>query len=128
MLELMDWIYWLQVLHTGVFFFASGCVLYVVYCGLVGQTNVFLWTSMGVATTIGAANFLNGFECPLTTLIYHLAGRRDVADILLPTWIAELIMPVSAVIFAVGVALVARNHYLSRGNGGGGDGPPYFEG
>ena len=84
--------------------------------------------SMGVATSIGAANFLNGFECPLTTLIYHLAGRRDVADIFLPTWIAELIMPVSAVIFAVGVALVARNHYLDRRNGGGGDGPPYLGG
>ena len=110
----MDWIYWLQLLHTGVFFFASGCVLYVVYCGLVGQTNVFLWASMGIASLIGAANFLNGFECPLTTLIYHLAGRRDIADIFLPDWFARLIMPVSAVIFTVGVALVARNHYRRR--------------
>jgi len=110
----MDWIYWLQVLHTGVFFMASGCVLYVVYCGLVGQTNVFLWTSMGVASLVGAANFLNGFECPLTSLIYHLAGRRDIADIFLPDWFARLIMPVSAVVFTVGVALVARNHYRVR--------------
>lgn len=110
----MDWIYLLQVVHTAVFFFASGCVLYVVYCGLVGQTNVFLWTSMSVASLIGAANFLNGFECPLTTLIYHLAGRRDIADIFLPYRFARLIMPVSAAVFTLGVALVARNHYRER--------------
>lgn len=110
----MNWIYWLQVFHTGVFFFASGCVLYVVYCGVVGRTNAFLWASMGIASLIGAANFLNGFECPLTTLIYHLAGSRDIADIFLPDWFARLIMPVSAAVFAVGVALVARNHYLRR--------------
>ncbi|UCG74121.1 MAG: hypothetical protein JSV45_07030 [Chromatiales bacterium] len=110
----MDWIYWLQLIHTAVFFFASGCVLYVVYCGLAGRTNTFLWTSMAVASLVGAANFLNGFECPLTTLIYHLAGRRDIADIFLPDWFAQLIMPVSAVVFSFGVVLVARNHYRAR--------------
>jgi hypothetical protein len=110
----MDWIYLLQLIHTAVFFFASGCVLYVVYCGLVGRTNTFLWTSMAVASLIGAANFLNGFECPLTTLIYHLAGRRDIADIFLPYWFARMIMPVSAAIFSFGVVLVARNHYRGR--------------
>ncbi len=119
----IDWIYWLQLIHTAVFFFASGCVLYVVYCGLVGRTNTFLWTSMAVASLIGAANFLNGFECPLTTLIYHLAGRRDIADIFLPYWFARLIMPVSAAVFTFGVALVARNHYRERGLSDGPESP-----
>jgi hypothetical protein len=105
----MDWIYWTKLAHTLIFFFASGCILYVVYCGIVGKTNRYLWVSIGIVSAIGVTYAVNGFECPLATLVHRLAGRRDVSDIFFPDWFANEIMPVSTVIYLMGAMLVSRN-------------------
>ena len=110
----MDWIYWVKLVHTLIFFFASGCILYVVYCGVVGKTNRYLWAALGIVLAIGIIYAANGFECPVATLVHRLAGRRDVPDIFFPDWFARNIMSVSTVIYIFGVALVARNQYRER--------------
>ena len=110
-LRYMDWIYWVKLVHTVIFFFASACIMYVVYCGVVGKINSYLWASIGIVFIIGLIYAVNGFECPLSTLVHRLAGRRDVSDIYFPDWFARNIMPVSTVIYIVGVALVARHLY-----------------
>ena len=63
---------------------------------------------------IGLIYAVNGFECPLATMVHQLAGRRDVPDILFPDWFANKIMPVSTGIYVVGVVLVGRNLYLKK--------------
>jgi hypothetical protein len=110
----MDWIFWAKLTHTLIFFFASGCIAYVVYCGVVGRINRHLWVSLGIVLGIGVVYAANGFECPIATLVHHLAGRRDVPDIFFPDWFANKIMPVSAAIYLVGVVLVSRNLYRDR--------------
>ena len=113
----MDWIFWTKLTHTIIFFFASTCILYTVYCGITGKKNRYLWGSMGTVLMIGLIYAVNGFECPLATLVHHLAGRRDVPDIFFPDWFARNIMPVSTIIYVVGVILVARNVYLDNKSG-----------
>jgi hypothetical protein len=110
----MDWIYWTELAHTLIFFFASGCIVYIVYCGIVGKTNRYLWASMGIVFVIGLIYSVNGFECPMATLVYRLAGRRDVSDIFFPDWFARNIMPVSTVIYVIGVVLVSLHQYRER--------------
>ena len=110
----MDWIYWTKLVHTLIFFFASGCIVYVVYCGIVGKTNRYLIASLCIVFAIGVIYAINGFECPLTTIVNQLAGRRDVPDIFFPDWFANKIMPVSTVIYIIGMSLVARNLYRDR--------------
>jgi hypothetical protein len=110
----MDWIYWTKLVHTLIFFFASGCIVYVVYCGIVGKSNRYLIASLGIVFAIGVIYAINGFECPLATIVHQLAGRRDVPDIFFPDWFANEIMPVSTVIYLIGVVLVARNFYRNR--------------
>jgi hypothetical protein len=110
----MDWIYWTKLAHTLIFFFASGCIVYVVYCGIAGKSNRYLWGAMGIVLAIGVIYVANGFECPLATLIHWLAGRRDVSDIFFPDWFANKIMPVSTVLYLMGVVLVSRNLYRDR--------------
>lgn len=110
----MDWIFWTKLVHTLIFVFASSCILYVVYCGLVGKTNAYLWAALGSVLAIGVVYAANGFECPLATLVHRLAGRRDVADIFFPDWFANKIMPVSTVVYVLGVVLVVRNLYRHR--------------
>ena len=110
----MNWIYWIKLAHTLIFFFASTCIMYIVYCGIVGKTNNILWASVMIVFIIGLMYAVNGLECPLATMVHQLAGRRDVPDIFFPDWFANKIMPVSAVIYAIGVMLVGRNWYRKR--------------
>jgi hypothetical protein len=110
----MDWIYRIKLLHTLIFLFVSCCILYVVYCGVVGKTNRYLWTPIGIVLAIGVICAANGFECPLATLVHRLAGRRDIPDIFFPDWFANKIMPVSTVVYLIGVGLVFRTLYRER--------------
>ena len=110
----MDWIFWIKLVHTLIFFFASGCIVYVVYCGIIGKTNRYLITCLGIVFAIGVIYAINGFECPLASAVHQLEGRRDVADIFFPDWFANKIMPVSTGIYLVGAVLVARNLYRNR--------------
>ena len=63
---------------------------------------------MAIVFLIGLIYAINGFECPLATLVHHLAGRKDIADIFFPDWFAKNIMPVSAMFYLFGVVLVTR--------------------
>jgi len=110
----MDWIFWTKLVHTLVFVFASSCIAYVVYCGIFGKMNRYLIASLGIVFAIGVIYAINGFECPLATIVHHLAGRRDVADIFFPDWFANKIMSVSTAVYIIGLALVVRNQYRER--------------
>jgi len=110
----MDWIFWTKLVHTLIFVFASSCIVYVVYCGIVGKFNRYLIASLGIVFAIGVIYAINGFECPLATIVHQLAGRRDVADIFFPDWFANKIMPASTVVYVIGLALVVRNLYRER--------------
>ena len=110
----MDMIFWIKLIHTLIFFLASICIIYIVYCGIAGKINRYLWIAIGIIFAIGIIHAANGFECPLETLVQQLAGRRDVADIFLPDWFARNIMPVSTAVFVIGVLLIIRGEYRRR--------------
>jgi hypothetical protein len=110
----MDWIAWIKLVHTLVFLIASSCIVYIVYCGLIGKLTSLLWTALWLVLAIGLIYAANGFECPLATLVHQLAGRRDVADIYFPDWFANKIMPVSAAVYVLGVVLVGWRWYRAR--------------
>ena len=110
----MDTIFWIKLIHTLIFAVASVCIMFIVYCGITGKINRYLWMAIGIIFAIGIIHAANGFECPLTTLVYRLAGSRDVADIFLPDWFARNIIPVSTVVFVIGIALIVRSEYRRR--------------
>lgn len=111
----MNAILWVRLIHTLVFFFASSCIGYTLYRGFSGRSDRYLWGSVAIVAGIGLSYLLNGFECPLATLIQRLAGGdRSVSDIFLPAWFADKIVPVSSVVFALGLGLVIRNHLRPR--------------
>ena len=107
-------IFWIKLLHTLIFAVASACILYIVYCGISGKVNRYLWLAIGTIFAIAIIHAVNGFECPLATLVHRLAGRSDVSDIFLPDWIARNIMPVSTAIFVIGIVLIVGGEYRRR--------------
>jgi len=88
--------------------------VYIVYCGVANKTDRYLISSVVIVLAVGIIYAINGFECPLATVVHQLAGRRDVPDIFFPDWFANRIMPVSTIIYIIGVVLVARNLYNDR--------------
>jgi hypothetical protein len=110
----------IKALHTAVFLAASGCILYVVYCAAVGRARRWwLRTAILVPIAIGAAWWLNGHECLLSTVIYRLAGGDHAApDIYLPDWMARNIMPVSTMVLAFAGAGVLWRTLTHRWRGG----------
>jgi hypothetical protein len=101
-------IFLIRLLHTAVFFLASGCVLYALGCGLVGRASRRLLISAIMApTAIGILWWLNGRECVLSSMIYRLSGGdRTTPDIFLPDWFARWIMAGSTSLLVVAVGLV----------------------
>jgi hypothetical protein len=101
-------IFLIKALHTAVFFFVSGCVLYALHCGVVGRaSHRFLISAIAVPTAIGILWWLNGHECLLSTLIYRLSDDdHNQPDIFLPDWFARWIMAGSTAVLTVAVALV----------------------
>lgn len=97
----------IKALHTAVFLFASGCILYALGCGVSGRASrLWLRGAIAVPTAIGIMWRLNGSECLLSSLIYRLAdGNRALSDIFLPDAVASRIMPVSTSLLALAVAL-----------------------
>jgi len=93
-----------KTLHTAVFVLASGCIVYVLVSGAVGRTHrLLLYAAFLIPVAIGAAWFINGRECLLSSVIYRLSdGDHAVADIYLPDAVARRIMPVSTALLALG--------------------------
>lgn len=105
-----------KALHTLVFLLASGCILYALYCGLMGRgSRSRLSAAIAIPAVIGVLWWLNGHECLLSSIIYRLSGGdRSQPDIFLPDWTARLIMPVSAPLLAIAVGLVLWRELTHR--------------
>jgi hypothetical protein len=114
----------IKTLHTAVFLVASTCILYALYCGIVGRASrKLLLAAIAIPSLIGMLWWLNGRECLLSSMIYRLAdGDRTQADIFLPDGMARLIMPVSTPLLALAIVLVLWRQLMHRPS------PPNSEG
>jgi len=103
-----------KFLHTLVFLFMSVCILYMLYCGITGETNMILWIAIA-ATLLETAVFAwNGFRCPMTewALRYsdgNSSGDDFIADIFLPKWFTPYITPLCGVLMVIGLILIGWN-------------------
>jgi hypothetical protein len=73
----------IKLLHTVIFLFVSGCILYVLVCAISGRTSPKLMNAAAIVpTVIGILWLLNGHECLLASVVYRLSGGdRSIADI-----------------------------------------------
>ena len=108
---MMDWIFWLKLLHTAVVIVVYACMVYIIYCGIFNKQNHILRVSFAVVIFISLAYVING-ECIITTWVRDISGRSDVSDIFLPDWIARKIVPVSIVMLSAGTILHAKNYLI----------------
>lgn len=97
----------IKLIHTLIFAFMATCVLFILYCGIVGIRNRLLFFSIAIIVIEGIVLFLNKFKCPLTTLAGKYGDLHErFSDIFLPQQFAALIMPIFTTLFTIGLILV----------------------
>ena len=101
-------IFQIKLLHTVVFWILSGCVVYSLYCGVVGRIGVWTWIALGLLLVESVVLAASGWTCPLTILAERQgAAQGSVADIFLPKPLADRIFPVCGTAYGVALLLIA---------------------
>lgn len=96
----------IKVAHTVIFWFLTLCVLYALFSGVTDRVTTLTWVAVSLLLLESVVLAASGWTCPLTLLAERQGARRgSVADIFLPTWLADRIFPICGTLF--GVALIA---------------------
>lgn len=97
----------IKLLHTVIFWILSGCVVYALYCGVVGRIDVSTWIAVGLLVVESIVLAASGWTCPLTILAERQgAAQGSVADIFLPKPLADRIFPVCGTTFGIALGLI----------------------
>ena len=99
-----------KLVHTVIFWILSLCVVYALVSGLADRITTWTWVAVGLVLIESVVLALSGWTCPLTNLAERLGdGHGSVADIFLPTWLADRIFPVCGTTYAIAlVVLIVR--------------------
>ena len=104
--------------HSLIYVFMSFCVLYLVYGGITGTRNLFLWIAIGLIIGETLVLLANGRQCPLKTMALQMgdeSGDDLIADWLLPKWAVPLTVPTCSALAIFGLVLVVVNLIVGRG-------------
>src|SRR5262249_6863281 len=100
-------IFWIKLIHSVVFLFLSGCVLYIAYCAIFNRYSSRTTAAIVLILTEGIILIANDWQCPLTTWAEKLgASQADAASMFLPHWIADHIFGICTPIFLASSALL----------------------
>jgi hypothetical protein len=102
----------IKSIHTAVFVFMCGCILYLWYAGLTRIYDWKLWGALGAIVLEGLVWWFSGRRCPLTDIAKKYgdtSGNDWFADIFLPEWAAMRIVPVSTVLVLIGLIILVIN-------------------
>lgn len=96
-----------KIVHTLIFWVLSGCVVYVLYSGIVDHITPWTWLAIGLVLVESVVLAVSGWRCPLTLLTERLGAERGaVSDIFLPKWFADRIFPLCGTTYGVALLLV----------------------
>jgi hypothetical protein len=99
-----------KAVHSLAFFILQTAILYFLYKGLRGESDrpaAIAGVLVGGECAIYAGN---GFRCPLTGVAESLGAEHgQVTDIFLPKWLADNIANIYGPLFAIALAVHARN-------------------
>jgi len=96
-----------KLVHTVIFWILSLCVVYALVSGLADRITTWTWVAVGLVLIESVVLALSGWTCPLTILAERLGdGHGSVADIFLPTWLADRIFPVCGTTYAIALVVL----------------------
>lgn len=104
-------IFW-KVLHTIVWAFMVGCILFVFYSGITGSITTLTWVAAALVLIEAGVLLVNGWVCPITPIARKYSdSEKDNFDIYLPNWLARHNKAIFTVIFSLGLILVLIRNF-----------------
>jgi hypothetical protein len=105
-----------KTLHTIAWAFFAGSTFYVLYAGITGTINRWVWIAIGAVLFEALILFVNKWTCPITPLAArYTEDRSDNFDIYLPEWLAKHNKTIFTILFVIGLALVLiESFYRNR--------------
>jgi hypothetical protein len=101
-----------KLLHTLVWLFFVGIILYILYSGITGNITGFTWISIGLIIGEGLLLLIFKMFCPLTLLARKYSdSEKSNFDIFLPEWLAKYNKEIFTSIYVLGVALVLLRYF-----------------
>jgi len=103
-------IFAIKLVHSAIFLFVAGSVLYVFYAGLANRRSRLAYVALGTALGESLIFTINRFQCPLRVLAENLGAESgQVTDIFLPRWFAERIPYIFTPPLVIGAAAMLWN-------------------
>lgn len=104
--------------HSAIYLLMSASILYVLYCGLVGRRDVWLWLALGLVTFECLVYLGNRARCPLSDMAVRLGdatGNDYLSDWVCPRAWIRYTARVWGGVFGIGVVLVLLSLVTGRG-------------
>src|SRR4030095_11041365 len=96
-----------KIIHTIAWAFFGGATLYVLYAGITGTINRWVWMAIGAVLFEAMVLFVNKWTCPITPIAARYTDdRRHNFDIYLPEWLAKHKKTIFTILFVIGLVLV----------------------
>lgn len=97
-----------RIVHTAIYAVMVVAIAVLLYAGITGYSDAWLWVSLGLVAIEGVVFFGNGMRCPLTALaVRYGADKGHAFDTLLPERFTRYTFRFFGSLTAVAVVLLA---------------------
>ncbi len=108
-----------KAIHTLVWAIMASAVFYVLYVGVSGEKQGFVWLAIGLIVLETGVLLINRWRCPLSDVAArYTEEQRDNFDIYLPQWLARHNKTIFGIMFGIGLLLVLLRSFLLGWNQG----------
>jgi len=105
----------IKAVHTVLFLLITGCMLYLLYCGIANRLSRWTLAALAVVVVHGVVLTVSGWTCPLTIWAHRLgAANGGVSDLFLPRWLADNLWAIYRPAFAAICLLLLIRVLLNR--------------
>jgi len=102
-----------KAIHTLVWAIMASAVFYVLYVGISGEKQGFVWLAIGLIVLETGVLLINRWRCPLSDVAArYTEEQRDNFDIYLPQWLARHNKTIFGIMFGIGLLLVLLRSFL----------------
>jgi hypothetical protein len=106
----------IKLIHTIIWLFMVSVIVYVLYCGLANDINVYTWIAISLVIVEGLVLLVFGGRCPLTIIARNYSDSdRANFDIFLPNWLARYNKLLFTSLYVVGLIVVGYRLYTGGG-------------
>ncbi len=110
---MLDKVFFIKLVHSLIFFFMVGCLIYILYSGITKTFNWVLLFALIALLIDGITLILNKWRCPLTTLAEKYGAEKGtVTDMFLPAIISRNVFKIAIVLFPAELVFLGIRYFI----------------